>query len=114
MEDYRHRPRKNTPHLVKVINQDTGETVGRVVDITADGMMLVTKDKIVKSQVYNFRIILPVMVHHRSDVCLQAKSVWITNDSNSDFSKCGFKFINLAGEEGFLLEDVMHKLNLVG
>jgi len=114
MEDYRHRPRKNTPHLVKVIDQDTGKTVGRVVDITADGMMLVTKEKIVKSKVYDFRIILPVMVHHRSDVCLEAKSVWITKDSNSEYSKCGFKFINLAGEEGFLLEDVMHKLNLVG
>ena len=114
MEDYRHRPRKNTPHLVKVINQDTGKTVGRVVDITADGMMLVTKDKIRKGTLYNFRIILPVMVHHRSDVCLEAKSVWAKADTNSEYSKCGFKFINLAGEEGFLLEDVMHKLNLVG
>jgi len=114
MEDYRQRPRKNTPHLVKVINQDTGKTVGRVVDITADGMMLVTKDKIQTGKTYNFRIILPVMIHHRTDVCLEARAVWITPDSNSEFSKCGFKFIKLAGEVGFLLEDVMHKLNLVG
>ncbi len=114
MEDYRHRPRKNTPHLVKVINEDTGKAVGRVVDITADGMMIVTKDKIVPGKFYNFRIILPVMVHHRSDVCLEAKAIWTTPDTNSEFSKCGFKFLNLAGEEGFLLEDVMHKLNLVG
>jgi len=114
MEDYRHRPRKNTPHLVRVLNEESGETVGRVVDITADGMMLVTKEKIKVGQLFNFRIILPVMVHHRSDVCLEAKSVWVKADSNSEYSKCGFKFINLAGEEGFLLEDVMHKLNLVG
>jgi len=114
MEDYRHRPRKNTPHLVRVLNEESGETVGRVVDITADGMMLVTKAKIKVGQLFNFRIILPVMVHHRSDVCLEAKSVWVKADSNSEYSKCGFKFINLAGEEGFLLEDVMHKLNLVG
>jgi c-di-GMP-binding flagellar brake protein YcgR len=114
MEDYRHRPRKNTPHLVRVINDDTGKTVGRVVDITADGMMLVTKDKIIVGQHYNFRIVLPVMVHHRTDVTLEARAVWINADSNSEYSKCGFKFINLAGEEGFLLEDVMHKLNLVG
>jgi c-di-GMP-binding flagellar brake protein YcgR len=114
MEDYRHRPRKNTPHLVRVINEDTGKTVGRVVDITADGMMLVTKHKIVSGKLYNFRIVLPVMVHHRSDVSLEARCIWTTPDANSEFSKCGFKFINLAGEEGFLLEDVMHKLNLVG
>jgi len=114
MEDFRHRPRKNTPHLVKVINHDTGKAVGRVVDITADGMMLVTKDKIVVGQKYKFRIILPVMVHHRSDVCVVAQNVWIKSDANSDYSRAGFRFLNLAGEEGFLLEDVMHKLNLVG
>lgn len=114
MEDYRHRPRKNTPHLVKVLMADSGRMVGRVVDITADGMMLVTKDKIVVGQIYEFRIILPVMVHHRTDVSLEAKAVWKKSDGNPDYAKCGFKFINLPGEEGFLLEDVMHKLNLVG
>ena len=114
MEDYRHRPRKNTPHLVKVINEDTGRSVGRVVDITADGMMLVTKDKIIIGTDYNFRVILPVMVHHRSDITLVARSVWKKPDNNPEYNRCGFKFIKLPAEEGFLLEDVMHKLNLVG
>ena len=114
MEDYRHRPRKNTPHLVKVLMADSGRMVGRVVDITADGMMLVTKDNIVVGKTYEFRIILPVMVHHRTDVTLEAKAIYINSDGNPNYRKCGFKFINLPGEEGFLLEDVMHKLNLVG
>ena len=114
MDDYRHRPRKNTPHLVNVINDDTGKTVGRIVDITADGMMLVAKEKIVPGRNYNFRIVLPVMVHHRSEVSVVARAVWIDPDSNPNYSKCGFKFIKLPAEEGFLLEDVMHKLNLVG
>jgi len=114
MEDYRHRPRKNTPHPVKVIDEATEKTVGRVVDITADGMMLVTQDKIVVGKTYNFRIILPVMVHYRTDISLEAKAVWKDPDTNPAYCKCGFKFVNLAGEEGFLLEDVMHKFNLVG
>jgi hypothetical protein len=114
MEDYRHRPRKNTPHLVNAINLDSGKTMGRIVDITADGMMVVTKDRIIPGKIYNFRIILPVMVHHRTDVTLEAKAIWTDEDSNPNFNKVGFKFINLPGEEGFLLEDVMHKLNLVG
>jgi hypothetical protein len=84
------------------------------VDITADGMMLVTKDEIKVTKHYHFRIILPVMVHHRTDVCVEARAVWTNRDEGSEWSKAGFKFINLPGEEGFLLEDVMHKLNLVG
>ena len=114
MENKRHRPRKTTPHRVRVINEDTGKSVGRVVDITADGMMLVTKDEIVPGKLYNFRIILPIMVHHRSDVCLESRAIYSNPDTNSEYNKCGFQFINLAGEDGFLLENVMHKLNLVG
>ena len=114
MDDFRRRPRKNTPHLVRVLNMETGKAVGRVVDITADGMMVVTKDKIVVGQEYNYRIVLPVMVHHRSDVCVVAQAIWTKSDTNSEYSRAGFKFVNLPGEEGFLLEDVMHKLNLVG
>jgi hypothetical protein len=114
MEDYRHRPRKNTPHLVKAIDLANGMAMGRIVDITADGMMLVTQTQPVKGQIYNFRINLPVMVHHRTDVSVEAKCVWWTEDDNGRFYKAGFQFKNLPGEDGFLLEDVMHKLNLVG
>jgi c-di-GMP-binding flagellar brake protein YcgR len=114
MEDYRNRPRKNTPHLVRVINDDSGKTMGRVVDITADGMMLVTKELIEPGKIYNFRIVLPIMVHHRSDINLQAKAVYSNGDENSEFCRCGFKFIDLPGEDGFILEDVMHTFTLVG
>ena len=114
MEDYRHRPRKNTPHLVKAIDLESGRAMGRIVDITADGMMLVSDTNVVPGRHYNFRINLPVMVHHRTDVCLEAKCVWSNKDEGGKFYKAGFKFINLPGEDGFLLEDVMHKLNLVG
>ena len=114
MEDYRHRPRKNTPHLVKAIDLASGKAMGRIVDITADGMMLVTEFNVVVGRTYNFRIILPVMVHHRTDVSLEAKAVWSDQDDNKKFHKAGFQFKNLPGEDGYLLEDVMHKLNLVG
>jgi len=114
MEDYRHRPRKNTPHLVKAIDLASGKAMGRIVDITADGMMLVTEVDVVVGRTYNFRIILPVMVHHRTDVSLEAKAVWSDQDDNKKFHKVGFQFKNLPGEDGYLLEDVMHKLNLVG
>ena len=114
MEDYRHRPRKSTPHNVKVLDEDTGRVLGRVVDITADGMMLVTKQEVAPGQDFNLRINLPVMVHHRTDISVVAQAVWCNTDKNPSFFKAGFKFINLAGEDGFLLEDVMHRFNLVG
>lgn len=114
MKKHRRRPRKNTPHLVNVLDVETGRSLGRVVDITADGMMLVSKYQMELGHRIAVRIILPVMVQARTDVQVEAEAVWCKQDSNPDFYKVGFRFVNLAGEDGFLLEDVMQKFNLVG
>ena len=110
----RQRPRRNTPHHVKVLNLLTLDTVGRVVDITADGMKIVTKDDIAVGEVFEFRIVLPVMVHYRTEVDVEAEAMWTRQDENPAYRTTGFRFLDLPGEDGFLLEDVMHKLNLVG
>ncbi len=112
--EHRQRPRKNTPHLVKVIDLDSGQSMGRVVDITAGGMMLVTRQAISVGDRFNFRINLPVMVHYRTEVDVEAEAMWTKKDTNPSFHKSGFRFVNLPGDDGYLLEDVMHKLNLVG
>ena len=114
MENYRHRPRKNTPHIVKAFDAEKGTYIGRVVDITADGMMIVTEDQCTIGRVFQLRVILPVIVQHKSDVFIETQVVWCEPDANPSYYKTGLRFVNLPGEDGFLLEDVMHKLNLVG
>ena len=114
MRKHRRRPRKNTPHLVNILEVGTGRPLGRVVDIPADGMMLVTSEAIALGHIINARLILPVMVQARTEVQVEAEAVWCKKDSNPSYFKVGFRFVNLAGEDGFLLEDVMQKFNLVG
>ncbi|MCP4572999.1 MAG: PilZ domain-containing protein [bacterium] len=110
----RQRPRKNTPHLVKAVDHATGQVIGRVVDITADGMMLVSSTGFNLGDIFELRINLPVMVHYRSDVDVRAEVMWSGPDTNPQYYKAGFKFVSLANDDGYLLEEVMHKLNLVG
>jgi len=59
MENFRHRPRKNTPHVVKAYDDANGDLFGRVVDITADGMMIVSHDVHTIGREVRLRIILP-------------------------------------------------------
>ncbi len=113
MQDYRHRPRRNTPHIVKAFDAENGDYFGRVVDITADGMMVVTKQQFTTGRTFHLRIMLPVMVRHKTDVTVEARVIWCERDSSPGFSKTGVQFVNLPGEDGFLIEDVMHKLKLV-
>jgi hypothetical protein len=114
MKKQRNRPRKNTPHNVKVLDQESNQVLGRVVDITADGLMLVVDHHIEPGRSFNFRIILPRMIDGKIDIQVKAETVWCKEDTNPRFFKVGFRFENLPGNEGFTLEDVMHRMNLVG
>ena len=114
MIKHRRRPRKNTPHLVKVLDMETGKPMGRVVDITADGLMLVADHPIEIGRQFRINIILPVIVQARGEVTAEGVAVWCQHDENPNYYKIGFRFDNITGEDGFLLEDVLHKLNLVG
>ena len=114
MREHRRRPRKNTPHHVRVLEDESGKSLGRVVDITADGMMIICQGNISVGRVFNLRVVLPVMIQDRTHLVIQSEVVYCNQDQNPSFFKTGFRFLNLAGEDGFLLEDIMHKLNLVG
>ena len=114
MVKHRNRPRKNTPHLVRVMEADSSRVIGRVVDITSDGLLLMSESPIEIGRQLRIRIVLPVMVNNRTDVELDAEIVWSKQDPNPSYFQAGLKFLNLAGDDGFLLENVMHKLNLVG
>ena len=114
MREHRRRPRKNTPHHVNVIDDESGVVLGRVVDITADGMMVICKKNLQVGRQFQLRVVLPVMVQDRTHLVIHSEVVHCNQDPNPSFYKAGFRFLNLPGEEGFLLEDVMHRFNLVG
>ena len=97
MEDYRHRPRKNTPHVVKAYDADKGGYVGRVVDITADGLMMVTKNPFTVGTVVTLRIMLPVMAKNKTDIVVETRVVWCETDKNPAFYRVGAQFLNLSG-----------------
>ncbi len=54
------------------------------------------------------------MIDGKMDIPVEAEAVWSKQDKNPSYFQTGFRFVNLSGNDGFLLEDVMHKMNLVG
>lgn len=114
MHNSRKRPRKNTPHVVKAIDLATKQPLGRLVDVTAEGLMLVTDIPLEIGTRYTLRVNLPVMVQFRSEVDMEAIVRWTSPDTNPKFFRAGFQFTEIDGEDGLLLEEIMHKLNLVG
>ena len=50
MAERRRRPRKSTLHYTKVLNRDSSKQIGRLVNITTGGMMLITSGPVDKGK----------------------------------------------------------------
>lgn len=86
--------RRHLIYYLRVFDTASGELLGNLVDISTNGIMLVS-DKPVKSNVhYRLMMVLPETVDGSRDVHFDAESRWCQKDANQDFYDAGFELLN--------------------
>ena len=75
MNDRRKHKRRHTIFYLKVYDETTGKVAGRLVDITIEGMMLVSEKQVDMSNIFDFRLALPEKINGVDELTLKAKSV---------------------------------------
>ena len=93
MDERRKHKRRNSIFYIKVYDKETGKIVGRLVDITTGGMMLVSEKPIEIGTVADFRMPLPEKIRNIEEISFNAQSVWNGPDVNNEFFDTGFQFI---------------------
>jgi hypothetical protein len=81
-------------HL-QVLNRDSGESLGRVVDITEDGMMLMLPAPVEVGHVYPCRMLLP----DGQTLDFDATNRWVKRGVNPDYFDAGFWFDGLSDDD---------------
>lgn len=98
MDDKRRAPRKKAIYYLEVINRDTGLTLGRMVDLTSGGMMLISEQVVPTNGTYTLSMRLPRKIKGVEEIVLEAVSAWSRESKNSDFIETGFRFVELSQE----------------
>ena len=114
MRERRRAPRRHTPHRLNVVAADSDTVLGRLVDITPGGLMLVAPRTWPEGDPLQVRIPLPTVINGRVELELEIESVWQAPDDNPRFHRTGFRFVAIGGEDAYIIETVMHRLHLVG
>lgn len=103
-------------HLVfylRVFDGSSSRVIGHVVDISAQGIMLVSDKPVPVDTPYNLRMRLPTEVADREEIVFNATSRWCKKDDNPDFFIIGFQMDDLDPEiEKYILslvEDFSYK-----
>ncbi len=107
-KNQRHEDRRHLIYYLKVENSITGELIGRVVDITGSGVLLISKDKFEDMSEIPIRIELGdelfEKMHGHLEMNIQCR--WSKKDINPAYFVNGFSFIKETKQQ----KDIIEKL----
>lgn len=95
MIERRKLKRRHLIYYLRVYNSKTGSFLGHLVDITADGLMLLADHRVRLGRTIPMRMRLPGERRGGRQLELEATSLWCSRDVNADFWDVGFRIVDL-------------------
>lgn len=87
--------RRNSFYYLEVFEEETKNFVGRLINITTDGIMLESEEPIEVKKGYRLSMELPNSFVWKPKIIFDAKSVWCRKDGDFETYKAGFQLQNL-------------------
>ncbi|MEZ4388952.1 MAG: PilZ domain-containing protein [Candidatus Krumholzibacteriia bacterium] len=96
---------------LEVRDAETGEAVGRVVDLTTAGMRMVADRPIDDQRDYQLLITTDIGAAGRQTIRLDARCTWTGRDTNPDLLVAGFAFEHLRPSQQTMLARVIRQFS---
>lgn len=90
----RRQKRWNLVYYLRVLKAENNELLGHLVDLTTEGMMIISEKPIPLQATFNLRMEIPAENDIPRMIALTAQSLWTKRDVNPSFHDTGFKLIN--------------------
>jgi hypothetical protein len=105
MIEKRRLPRKRPDVALQVTDAMTGEVVGRLGNLSLEGMMLMASTPIVEDALYQFVFHLPDSHGQLRPIEVGAHELWTEPATVRDQSWVGFRFIDIGADDTRTLRD---------
>jgi hypothetical protein len=99
--------RRQLIYYLKVQSRRSGRVIGRLADITAEGMMLISTTPLDAGDVYYLDIFLPANVKEAAVARVDAECLWTKEDVNPDLFVSGFRFIRVSTRDVDLINELI-------
>jgi hypothetical protein len=100
MQERRQSPRRRLQKKLSIINLNSDETIGELVDINPEGMLITSTAVIKLNHSMEMRLLLPVKIFGKSFLDVEARCMWTRQENdNTGFHQCGFEFTEVAPQD---------------
>lgn len=107
MSERRSRVRKFTSSYFLVYDRDSGILLGRILDLTPEGAMMISDEPVDMSAEYQCRMVMPIMVGMRRELNFDAEVRWTRENNKWEWFETGFKFKDLTDADRDLIEELI-------
>jgi hypothetical protein len=109
VENHRNEQRRHLIYYLNVENRKTGESVGRVVDITGGGILVISNKTIASDEEISVKIELGdellEKVHGHLEVDLVSR--WSKPDVNPNYFVTGFSFTHVTEDQESIIDRII-------
>lgn len=114
LEEKRSIPRKFLLYYLRVFEGEGHTVLGHVVNLSSDGLMMLSGHRVAVPHEYLLAIRLPAVACERSELAFNAVSQWCQKDSNPDFYLTGFVITTLHPSNVYDIAYLIDKVNDIG
>lgn len=96
MKDRRALKRRHLVFYLRVFDRNTNQLIGYLVDITPEGIMVMSENPIETDTTYQLRMVFPIEILGRKELNFDATSIWCKKDV---FYDAGFELVDTSREQ---------------
>ena len=103
--------RKHLIYFVKVSSSKGEALTGRLVNISSNGLKLITKEKLFVGDTYSLEISLPEKTYELKHIACTCKTVWSRHSTGRDHFSAGFEIVEIDDINKNLFNELMKELD---
>ena len=103
MADARMLKRRHLSNYLRVSDRDTGQLLGHIADITAEGVRLFGERAIEPNTTLQCRMDLPIATRGNKHVAFDARSIWCQKGYNPDYYDTGLQLKNVSTRDADII-----------
>ncbi len=107
MAEKRKLKRRHLIYYLRVFDRESNKLIGHLIDISPQGIMIMSEEPLEVNKLFKLRMDLPVDVFEKTEIEFDAESRWTKKDINPEFYDTGFAIMNLSYTDGRLIEKLI-------
>jgi hypothetical protein len=94
-------------HYLRMFDRKSGELIGNLVDLTAEGLQLISETPIEPGKILEIRMEFPEEVDGQQEMRLNAETIWCNHQLDPDLFSVGCRLLPVTPTQVSIIRDLI-------